>query len=144
MPALSTVFVAVGAFASTNVDDLFLLAAYFAVPGYRPGAVILGQFMGIGTLTLASAVAAFAALTLPEGLVALLGIVPLGLGIQRLLHLREKLPLDREPLRIHTKSDPGGSALHQSLAVAGVTIANGGDNLGVYIPLFARQADQVS
>ena len=25
------------------------------------------------------------------------------------------------------------------LAVAGVTVANGGDNLGVYIPLFARE-----
>ena len=29
------------------------------------------------------------------------------------------------------------------LAVAGVTVANGGDNLGVYIPLFAREPRHV-
>lgn len=38
---------------------------------------------------------------------------------------------------------PERSRTSQALTVAGVTIANGGDNLGVYIPLFAREPGQV-
>ena len=127
-------------FASTNIDDIFLLSAFFADPHLTTRSVLIGQFVGIGLLVAASALAALAAIAVPEGWVALLGLVPLGLGIRKLSLLRR----DRGDGDVTEASDMQNrehgleQRIHsQVLAVAGVTIANGGDNLSVYIPLFA-------
>jgi cadmium resistance protein CadD (predicted permease) len=142
--SLSPIAVGVALFATTNVDDIFLLAAFFADRHLRPRSVVLGQFLGIGALTALSAAAASASLVVPEGWMALLGLVPLVLGIQKLWHLRlganeptnDVEARDQEQLlerRIHS----------QVFAVAGVTIANGGDNLAVYIPVFATSLQAI-
>ena len=137
---LTTLGVAVAVFASTNVDDVLLLAAFFADPHLRARAVVLGQFLGIGALTGVSAAAAWASLVVPPGYPALLGAVPLALGFHKLWGLRradDPPPSDRE---VHAAAARAERRTHsQVLAVAGVTVANGGDNLGVYIPLFARE-----
>ena len=98
----------------------------------------MGQFLGIGVLTAVSAAAAMASLVIPDGWTALLGLVPLVLGIQKLLRLRtgvhEKGAAEgaREQERVFERR------MHsQVFAVTGVTVANGGDNLAVYIPVFA-------
>jgi len=132
---LPELVIGIAAFASTNIDDLFLLAAWFAEARLRPRAIVLGQYLGIGALVLASALAAMLALAFPAGWVALLGVVPLLLGIARLLALRTGSAGagDEHP----TLPQEGGALRGQMLAVAGVTVANGGDNLGVYVPLFA-------
>ena len=142
---LGVLGLAVVVFASTNVDDIFLLAAFFADPQLRARSVVLGQFLGIGALVVASAVAALASLVVPEGVPALLGVVPLVLGLRKLWELRRagvgvesnegdlRGAQQRAEVRTHS----------QVLAVAAVTVANGGDNLGVYIPLFARDPSLV-
>jgi cadmium resistance protein CadD (predicted permease) len=135
---LATLGVAATVFASTNVDDVFLLAAFFADPRLRAPAVVLGQFLGIGALVAASAAAARAAVAVPPGYVAFLGLVPLALGLRALWALRRGADDDEDAARAAgARAAPGAGA--QALAVAGVTVANGGDNLGVYIPLFARE-----
>lgn len=132
MEVLAPLGIAIAVFASTNVDDLFLLAAYFADGELKPRNIVAGQFIGIGLLVLASAVAALGALTIPEGWIALLGLVPLGLGLHRLFaRSREEARAEEEETKIPSNRS-------QVLGIAGVTAANGGDNLGVYIPLFAR------
>src|SRR5262245_45020230 len=144
MNLISTILVAATVFGSTNIDDLFLLAAYFASPLYFRSSIVAGQFLGITALILASALAALPAFVLPEGWVAMLGIVPLGLGVHRLYRLKEELRsanVELLPLDEHT--DRRARRTHQFLSVAGVTIANGGDNLGVYIPLFAHDAQAI-
>jgi cadmium resistance protein CadD (predicted permease) len=114
-------------FAATNTDDLLLLAAFFSDPRFRPGEIVAGQLLGIGALVAVSAAAALAAVAVPPGWVALLGAVPLALGVRALV-----APPDAE-----ASETPRASA-SRWLSVAAVTVANGGDNLGVYIPLFAR------
>jgi cadmium resistance protein CadD (predicted permease) len=137
---LSAIGIAVAVYASTNIDDLLILAVFFADPQVRVGAVVAGRFLGLAVLVLASAAAALLAMAVPGEWVALLGLVPLGLGLRLLPALfsknggadeqtEEALAGARQPAR------RGFTA--QSLTVAGVTLANGGDNLGVYIPLFA-------
>jgi cadmium resistance protein CadD (predicted permease) len=79
--------VAVVLFASTNVDDLVLLAAFFSDPHLRARSVVAGQFLGIGALVSFSAAAALAVMTVPEGYVAFLGVVPLTLGLRGLPEL---------------------------------------------------------
>jgi cadmium resistance protein CadD (predicted permease) len=133
----SSVLVVVGigvvVFASTDVDDLLLLSAFFADPRFSTRSVVIGQFAGIGALVAASAIAALAAIAVPPGWVALLGLIPLGLGIQKLCQLRRDRGGDGDTLEV---SEPGTRS--QVLSVMAVTMANGGDNLSVYIPLFAR------
>ena len=144
-PLASELFTAIVVFVSTNIDDLFLLAAFFADPRVRYRSIVIGQYAGIGVLVVFSALVALLALAFPEGWVALLGIVPLYLGFSRLLALRttkeseknnhdERLVLNR-----HKGAEQG--LRYQVLAVASVTVANGGDNLGVYVPLFASNPD---
>jgi cadmium resistance protein CadD (predicted permease) len=136
---LSELSIGVVVFASTNIDDIFLLSAFFSDPHLQRRSVITGQFLGIGVLVGVSAVAALLALAIPEGWAALLGLVPLGLGLHRLLELRSSgMPSEGEEERTRAAEQSVEKRTHsQVLAVAGVTVANGGDNLGVYIPLFA-------
>lgn len=137
--ALERLGVSALVFASTNVDDILLLAAFFADPRMRPRAVVAGQFLGIGTLVAASAIVALAALVVPDGYPALLGVVPLALGVKKLVELRRGDAHEDDDLAQRAIT----SCASQIVAVAGVTIANGGDNLGVYVPLFAHEPAQI-
>ncbi len=134
-------------FISTNIDDIFLLAAFFADPKLLRRSIVFGQFLGIALLVLASTVAAVLALTIPPEWVALLGLAPLYLGLQKLPDLWRK-PLedeDGEILTIQAQEHRVEKSLHsQILAVMGVTIANGGDNIGVYVPLFATSINSIA
>ena len=123
---LDTVALGLTVFASTNVDDVLLLSAFFAQPRRRTASIVTGQFLGIGALTAVSGGAALAALVIPREWTALIGVVPLVLGIRQLIGYPNE-----EGARAASGSDV--------LTVAAVTVANGGDNLGVYIPLFASQ-----
>ncbi len=128
-------------FASTNIDDIFLLSAFFADSHLTTRSVVIGQFAGIGTLVAISALAALAAIVVPEGWVALLGLIPLVLGVRKLWLLGRSTSVGGEvsgPLEMQDRERRlEGRTPSQILAVMGVTIANGGDNLSVYIPLFA-------
>src|SRR5450756_1073021 len=88
---LATIGLGIVSFVSTNIDDIFLISAFFADPGMHFRSVVIGQFLGIGALVLMSAVAALLALAIPEGWVSLLGIVPLFLGLRKLLALRRSV-----------------------------------------------------
>ena len=130
MTTLSFLVAAAAIFASTNIDDLLLLSALFADPHLGARSIVLGQFLGIGLLFGASAVAALATLAVPEGWTALLG-----LGLRGLLRLRGRPAAPDDGLTARRGGAPWGA---QVPAVAGLVVASGGDNLGAYIPLFAR------
>ena len=134
---LETVAVGIMLFASTNIDDIFLTMAFFADPRLDRRAVVAGKFLGIGAIVAVSAAAAACAMAVPPEWVALLGLAPLGLGLHRLWSAW------RAPSG-ETEADDGvpaaaGSLVAQACSVAGVTAANGGDNLGVYVPVFTEQ-----
>jgi cadmium resistance protein CadD (predicted permease) len=115
----------VAAFAATNLDDLFLLVAWFAAGRAPARAIVLGQYLGIGALFAASVAASLLALAAPAAHLAWLGLVPI------IVAARMLAKPDRED---DVPEAPG------VLPVAAVTVANGADNLGVYIPLFATSA----
>jgi len=119
------------AFAATDVDDLLLLTAFFANPRWRPGAVVAGQMLGILVLVAAGLAAARLLLVFPAPWVGLLGLVPIALGVRELFE-----DDDQGDAPESTQRAPSGPP---ALAVAAVTIANGADNIGVYVPLFTAQ-----
>jgi cadmium resistance protein CadD (predicted permease) len=139
---LETIVVGIMLFVSTNVDDVFLTMAFFADPRLDPRAVVLGKYAGIAALVAASAAAAACALAVPHEWIAVLGLAPLGLGIHRLWSAwRTKTGADAGDDEAGGGSETGvatGSLLGQAASVSVVTAANGGDNLGVYIPVFAE------
>ena len=125
MPAAAgSVAAGVAAFAATNIDDLFLLVAFVAA-GSRPRDVVLGQYAGITALFAASAAAASASVLVPGDWLRWLGLLPIAIGVSLWLNRRR----DSGEARIL----PGLGAL----SVASATVANGADNIGLYVPLFA-------
>lgn len=132
--------IAVVAFVSTNIDDILLLSAFFADDHLRTRSVVLGQFAGIAALVVTSAVCALAALVVPEGWTSLLGLAPLAIGLWKLPSVWRRRNNEAEEGAPHDQELAAQRRTHsQVLAVALVTVANGGDNLAVYIPLFAKQ-----
>ena len=133
---LSDVGIGIVLFASANVDDLFVLAAFFAEKRMRPLSIVVGQYLGFGTLVLICALASLVALAIPQGWVALAGFLPLLLGIKKLWALRKKKVGEHRNGQKEKKHDKRAARSHV-LTVAGVCIANGADDFGIYVPLFA-------
>ncbi|WP_245670329.1 cadmium resistance transporter [Micromonospora mirobrigensis] len=113
-------------FAATNLDDIVVLTVLFvAARGTgrpRPRDIVAGQYLGIGALVATGVVVAAGLLVVPDPWTGLLGLLPIALGVRALLARRD---------------DDGPPAVVGSLlGVAGVTIANGADNIAVYVPVF--------
>ena len=118
-------------FISTNIDDIFMLMLFFAqCHNFRTKAkVAVGQYLGIGVLTGLSLLGAYGLRLLPPQYIGLLGLLPLALGAKAIL--------GRSSDEDSQESDSDASSAPGLLSVSLVTIAGGGDNIGVYIPLFA-------
>ncbi|HKS29746.1 MAG TPA: cadmium resistance transporter [Pyrinomonadaceae bacterium] len=132
MPAvLQTIAAAAVAFAATNIDDIFVLMLFFAEAGrgIRRWQVVLGQYAGFAALVAISLVGYFARYVAPEEWIGLLGILPIMIGLKKLWELRKGE--EDEEAQVERR------ASRAVFTVAAVTFANGGDNLGIYTPLFA-------
>lgn len=129
------VFTAVFAFIATNLDDMFLLAAFFAHPDFQAKNVFSGQYLGFSVLLLVSSLAFFAQFVIPASWLSFLGLFPIAIGIRSLIQLKNSRDHgdDFKDLIPNKK----GKTSNRTFKVALVTVANGGDNLGVYMPLFA-------
>lgn len=133
--AISTGFTA---FTATNLDDILILMLFFSQVNtiFRKRHIIAGQYLGFTALVLASLPSFFGSLLLPRPCVGLLGLVPIAIGISRLVNSHEENDSDLE----ETPIQPAWFSSFispQTYSVAAVTFANGGDNIGIYMPLFA-------
>ncbi|MEU4338552.1 cadmium resistance transporter [Micromonospora lupini] len=112
-------------FAATDIDDIVILTLFFVAARTtgrpRTWQIVAGQYLGIGTLALASAVVAAGLLVVPDPWTGLLGLLPIALGVRALMRRDD---------------DEAPSVVASTLGVAGVTIANGADNVAVYVPVF--------
>lgn len=178
---ISAVVTAFVSFASTNIDDIFVLMLFFSQAGdqLQKRHIIIGQYLGIMLLLFISILGSIGLNLIPQQYTGLLGIVPVLLGIKEWLKYRKdkKAAADptneimqevqREPAPAEvadnsiiensyidtskagvkqaqaTKKEKAGVIFRKlinpvALNVFLVTIANGADNIGVYIPLFTR------
>ena len=130
---MEIIFTSLLAFASTNFDDIFILALFFGSTQFSDKQIVLGQFVGIGALIAVSWIGSFIGLVVSPAYIGLLGMMPIYLGVRSILRLAKK---PREDLDLtdtfRKKENP-----YPILFVASITIANGGDNISIYIPLFA-------
>ncbi len=127
---------AVVLFAVTNIDDMVVLSLFFGrARGDRRSAigVVIGQYIGFAVILTVSIAGGAVGALLPHRATSYLGLVPIGIGLWagwRTWRERGAGP-ESAPARISV------------LAVASVTVANGGDNLGVYVPVFAEKSTAV-
>ncbi|HEY5748824.1 MAG TPA: cadmium resistance transporter [Chryseolinea sp.] len=123
------------AFVSSNIDDIFLLMLFFGDRNFKPREIILGQFAGIGALIGISLVFSLIGLVIGKAYIGLLGLLPVYFGIKGVVKLFSAEPPDDDE---HPAKKQGNRS--NPWIVSGVTIANGGDNIGIYVPLFATLA----
>ena len=123
---------AIGLFLVTNIDDIIVLSLFFARGAGQRGTttrIIAGQYLGFGGILLASVAVTFGAgLFLPDEAIPYFGLIPLLLGVYAGWRVWRNGDDDDD--------DSLADRPISALAVAAVTFANGGDNIGGYVPVF--------
>jgi cadmium resistance protein CadD (predicted permease) len=138
------------AFATTFDDNLYLTLFFGKVNrSFRPRHVVIGEYLGFTALITVSLVGFLGGLMIPEGWIGLLGLLPVAIGIRQLFeqHTQDDKDLIHTvsdtlkgaPTRSHPRPKSLWATLRdpQTYRVSAVTIANGGNNIGIYVPLFA-------
>lgn len=144
MNLILTILSALGSFIVTNIDDIFVLMLLFSQASSQakasngrtvkgnciyPKDIVIGQYLGFALLVLISLLATFGVTLIPDQWVGLLGLIPIYLGVK---------------LFIKGEDEDEGAILPSLnkfnkfyLSVAFITFANGGDNIGIYVPFFS-------
>jgi cadmium resistance protein CadD (predicted permease) len=136
MPNGNALLTACSTFAITNIDDLFILVTFFAEATtgktLTPLTIVAGQYVGFSIVLAISMIGFGIAVVLPTEPIGFLGLLPILLGFWALLDLL--LWTDEEEDEVEV----GVGGWRAISKVAAVTVVNGGDNMGTYIPLFAQ------
>jgi cadmium resistance transport/sequestration family protein len=140
MTVITTIFTSVLAFTATNIDDIFLLMVFFSQTDhvFRRHHVIAGQYLGFVAIVAVSLLGFWGSFLIPKEFIGFLGLLPIAIGIRKFARTDDRIaPL--APVTCPSRVLPFlGSMLHpMTYCVAAVTFVNGGDNIGIYIPLFA-------
>ncbi|ALF54139.1 transporter [Nostoc piscinale CENA21] len=129
------------AFTATNLDDLVILTLLFSQANatFSRRHIVIGQYLGFCTLVIASLFGFLGGLILPSHWIGLLGLVPITIGLNRLFNPEINSSSDVESeIELSHSSTVASFLSPQAYSVAAITIANGSDNVGIYMPLFAN------
>ncbi len=159
---IQSIITGVTAFIATNIDDILILVLFFAQTNHqtnhqanhlkrknqflRSQEIIAGQYLGFGVLILASLPGFLGGFMVPRPWLGWLGLVPLAIGLNSLLKKSETetdLPtVNNTVTNTFTNQEKSPKLVKfinpQIYQVATVTVGNGGDNIGIYVPLFAN------
>ena len=129
---LTTTLQAIGLFMATNIDDIIVLSLFFARGAGQRGTttrILVGQYLGFaGILGAAVLVTIGAGAFLPSETIPYFGLIPLALGLWAAWNAWRGDD-DDDDAKVAGKKIGAWT-------VAAVTFANGGDNIGVYTPVF--------
>jgi cadmium resistance protein CadD (predicted permease) len=145
---VGTIIIGISTALATTFDDNLYLTAFFGKVNrtFRPQNVVLGEFLGFTVLVMASLPGFLGGLIIPHTWIGLLGFLPVAIGINHLLNREtqeetvQAVSIDfdaRAKSQRHKKSLLATLRDPQTYRVSAVTIANGGNNIGIYVPLFA-------
>lgn len=132
-----TIISAIGVYISTSIDYLIVLIILFAQlsQNKQKWHIYAGQYLGTGLLVGVSLVAAYVVNFVPKAwMVGLLGLIPIYLGIRFAIVGEGEEEEDEEEI-IERLEQSKATQLFWTVTL--LTIASGGDNLGIYIPYFA-------
>lgn len=134
---MDTIISAVGVYISTSIDYLLILVILFAQfnNNKRNIQIYAGQYLGTAFLVSVSLFAAYVVKFVPEKwMIGLLGLIPIFIGIKFAILGENEEECESEEVRNKLKKNKSKNLIWTVLLM---TVAAGGDNLGVYIPYFA-------
>lgn len=150
---IETVKIGLATAVATTFDDNIYLTAFFSEVNrtFRPKHVVVGEILGFTVLVAISLVGFVVGLVVDSSWIGLLGILPILIGLRNLIHLNRNQSDNDKSVNLKRKSKSQGFKSQkrslrdvirdpQTYRVSAVTISNGGNNLGIYIPLFASSA----
>ncbi|WP_411170626.1 cadmium resistance transporter [Clostridium sp. MB05] len=154
---IRTMITAFVSFASTNIDDIFVLMLFFSEinNGMKKQHIVIGQYLGIGLLTIISIIGALGISIIPSEYVGLLGLVPIYLGIKAYVDHKREGNNNEDIVQQNLQNGENKKIVEATdvqekptlkflknfinpsvIKVFSFTLANGADNIGIYIPLF--------
>jgi cadmium resistance transport/sequestration family protein len=130
---LTAIITGLVAFIATNIDDILILLVFFSQvnENFRPWQIVVGQYLGFTILIIFSLPGLFGGLILPQSWIGLLGLIPIAIGISSLVNK------EIEQLADGTQEITPYFLTPKIYTVAAITVANGSDNISIYIPLFS-------
>ena len=136
---LTAISTGMTAFTATNLDDILILLLFFSQVNavFRRRHIVFGQYLGFTALVFASLPGFFGRLIFPPDWIGMLGLLPIAIGLSRLLNPETDDSEAEAELEQSENSFFSSFLSPQTYSVAAVTVANGGDNIGIYVPLFA-------
>jgi cadmium resistance protein CadD (predicted permease) len=154
---IETIKIGLAAAVATTFDDNIYLTGFFSEVNrtFRPKHVVVGELIGFTALISISLVGFLIGLAISSDWIGLLGILPILIGLNnlRLLIVNKDESVENKSANLKQNARFRGfdsrerSLLdviqdRQTYKVSAVTISNGGNNLGIYIPLFASSSLQ--
>ncbi|PHM06644.1 cadmium resistance transporter [Nostoc sp. 'Peltigera malacea cyanobiont' DB3992] len=152
---IATIKIGLATAVATTFDDNIYLTAFFSEVNrtFRPQHVVVGEIIGFTALVTVSFLGFFLGLAIPSTWTGLLGILPILIGLNNLFNLNKDDSAEDKSANLKRNSkfkgfDSRKRSLwdvirdRQTYRVSAVTISNGGNNLGIYIPLFASNSIQ--
>ena len=148
-------------FTSTNIDDIFILIMLYSQLNtkMKKNEILLGQYMGFIVLMAITLFGVMGAFYLPQKFIGFFGVIPIILGIKswighkngnrKTVSKLNKISKDQNNLQ-NTKFIKNKSKLFkikeifsqfidpEIIDIALITIINGFDNVGIYIPLYSH------
>lgn len=146
---LKAILSASASFTAVNLDNIFLLMMLFSGidTTLRKYHIVIGQYIGITVLMVLSLGGSYSTNHFFKHLIIALGIVPIYMGFKSIFQYRKKKesdsPENKEMLdnNIFPSNKYIRFLLNQnSLKIAAIAIANGDDDIGVYISLFSNSS----
>ncbi len=130
----------VTAFTATNIDDIVILLLFFSQvsASFRRRHIVVGQYLGFTVLVIFSLPGLFGGLILSPRWIGLLGLMPMAIGISSLVNSEDESTQEKAEIEEFDDLNVTSFFAPQTYSVAAVTIANGSDNISVYVPLFAN------
>jgi cadmium resistance protein CadD (predicted permease) len=129
------ILIGISAFVASNIDDTFILVLLFSSRNFHARQIFIGQFIGIAVLIIISTMGSLISLLLPSFIIGLMGLIPMAIGIKKIVELQQRKPNNDKN---KTFQDYKRGNLMPFLTVSAITISNGGDDIGVFTPLFAK------
>lgn len=145
---------ACASFAATNLDDIFVLVTFFAESStskvLTPLRITIGQYAGFTLIVVVSMIGYGASFLFAAEPIGFLGLLPCLLGVWGILALLfreagddaiDNDSADQTDDQQTTSKPSGlfsGPGIKAVLKVASITVMNGADNVGVYVPLFSQ------
>ncbi|MBD2567104.1 cadmium resistance transporter [Anabaena lutea] len=128
-------------FSATNIDDILILLLFFSQVNatLRPHHIVAGQYLGFIVLVILSLPGFFGGLIFPAEWMGLLGLIPIVIGISSLVNQEtDSFAEITDEILLSETSTITNFLNPQTYTVASLTVANGSDNISIYVPLFAN------